>query len=165
MHLGDPIGTLIVGAEAYGAAMHQRLSLITIGVLDLAAARRFYLDGLGWTPTLDIRGAVTFLQIGPGLLLSLFDAAELAKDIGPDRTPAPTVGNVTLAHNVGSEAEVDAVLDDAVRAGATILKPAQRAAWGGYHGYFADPAGTPWEVAYNPGWSVRDDGTVGMGAG
>ncbi len=140
--------------------MEQRLSLITIGVPDLAAARAFYLDGLGWTPVLDVAGAVTFIQVGPGALLSLYDAAALAADIGPDRSPAPSVGNVTLAHNVGSPAEVDAVLADAERAGATILKPAQQAIWGGYHGYFADPAGTPWEVAHNPGWSVSDDGAV-----
>lgn len=142
--------------------MDQRLSLVTIGVPDLAAARDFYVTGLGWTPVLDIAGEVAFLQVAPGVLLSLYGAAELAADIGPDRSPAATVGNVTLAHNVGSEEQVDAVLDDAARAGATILKPAQRAVWGGYHGYFADPAGTPWEVAFNPGWSVGDDGTVTM---
>src|SRR5665648_171595 len=143
--------------------MDQRLSLITIGVPDLAAARSFYLGGFGGPPGLAIPGAVLFLRVGPGLLLCLFDADELAKDIGPQYSAAPTVGNVSLAHNVGSAAEVDAVLDDAEHAGALILKPAQKAAWGGYHGYFADPAGTPWEVAYNPGWSVADDGTVRMG--
>lgn len=143
--------------------MDQRLSLITIGVPDLAAARSFYLEGLGWTPVLDIPGAVLFLQVGPGLLLSLYDAEELARDIDPAGTAAPTVGNVTLAHNVGSTWEVDDVLEGAANAGAVILKPAQRAAWGGYHGYFADPAGMPWEVAYNPGWSVDADGAVHMG--
>lgn len=143
--------------------MEQRLSLLTIGVPDLAAARTFYLEGLGWTPVLDVAGMVTFIQVAPGVLLSLYGAAELAADIGPDRTASAAVGNVTLAHNVGSQAEVDTVLADAVRAGATLLKPAQQAVWGGYHGYFADPAGTPWEVAYNPGWSVADDGSVSMG--
>jgi catechol 2,3-dioxygenase-like lactoylglutathione lyase family enzyme len=145
--------------------MEQRLSLITIGVPDLDAARRFYLDGLGWTPVLDVAGAVTFVQVAPGVLLSLYDAAELAADIGDGREAAPTVGNVTLAHNVGSEAEVDAVLAQAVAAGATILKPAQRAAWGGYHGYFADPAGTPWEVAFNPGLVFGEDGQVRVAEG
>lgn len=140
--------------------MEQQLSLITLGVPDIDAARRFYLDGLGWTPVLDVAGQVTFIQVAPGVLMSLFDAAELAEDIGDGRAAAPAVGNVTLAHNVGSEAEVDAVLAEAVAAGATLLKAAQRAAWGGYHGYFADPAGTPWEVAFNPGLVVDDDGAV-----
>ena len=143
--------------------MDQRLSLITIGVPDLAAARSFYLGGLGWTPVLDIPEAVLFMQVGAGLLLCLTDADELAKDIGPQFSAAPTVRNVALAHNVDSAAEVDAVLADAEHAGALILKPAQKAQWGGYHGYFADPAGMPWEVAYNPGWSVADDGAVQMG--
>jgi len=142
--------------------MEQRLSLVTLGVPDLDAARRFYLKGLGWTPVLDVVGQVAFIQVAPGVLLSLSDAAELAADIGDGRAAAPAVANVTLAHNVGSEAEVDAALADAERAGATILKPARRAAWGGYHGYFADPAGTPWEVAYNPGLLVDDEGGVRM---
>lgn len=142
--------------------MEQRLSLITLGVPDIDAARHFYLDGLGWTPVLDVAGQVTFIQVAPGVLMSLFDAADLAEDIGEDRAAAPAVGNVTLAHNVGSEAAVDAVLAEAVAAGATLLKPAQRAAWGGYHGYFADPAGTPWEVAFNPALVVDDDGAVSM---
>lgn len=142
--------------------MEQRLSLITLGVPDIDAARRFYLDGLGWTPVLDVAGQVTFIQVAPGVLLSLFDATELAADIGDGRTAAAAVANVTLAHNVGSEAAVDAALADAVRAGGTLLKPAQRAAWGGYHGYVADPAGTPWEVAFNPGLVVAEDGAVRM---
>lgn len=140
--------------------MEQRLNLITIGVPDLDAARRFYLEGLGWTPVLDVAGSITFIQVGGGVLLSLYDATALAEDIADGRTAPPTVGNVTLAHNVGSEAEVDEVLAQAVAAGATLLKPAQRAIWGGYHGYFADPAGTPWEVAHNPGLTFTDDGTA-----
>jgi len=140
------------------------VSLITLGVPDLDEARRFYLDGLGWTPVLDVAGQVAFIQVAPGVLLSLWHASELAADIGDGRAAAPAVGNVAFAHNVSSEAAVDVALEDAVRAGATILKPAQRAAWGGYHGYFADPAGTPWEVAYNPGLVVDADGAVRMSA-
>ena len=140
--------------------MEQRLTLVTIGVPDLDAARRFYLDGLGWRAVLDVPGAVTFIQVGPGVVLSLFGADELAADIGDGRAAADGPGNVTFAHNIGSPEQVDAVLADAMRAGATVLKPAQRAEWGGYHGYFADPAGTVWEVAHNPGMTVAADGTV-----
>jgi uncharacterized protein len=141
--------------------MDQRLSLITLGVPDVKEARRFYLDALGWTPVMDVPGTITFMQVAPGVLLALFGADELAADVG-GRAAAPAVGNVTLAHNVGSPAEVDSVMEDVVRAGATVLKAPQEAEWGGYHGYFADPAGTPWEVAYVPGWSVAADGTVSM---
>lgn len=140
--------------------MEQRLTLVTIGVPDLDAARRFYLDGLGWRAVLDVPGGVTFIQVGPGVLLSLFGADQLAADIADGRAAADGPGNVTFAHNVDSPEQVDAVLADAVRAGATVLKPAQRAEWGGYHGYFADPAGTVWEVAHNPGMTVAADGTV-----
>ncbi len=142
------------------AGMEQRLTLVTLGVPDLDAARRFYLDGLGWRPVLDIPDAVTFVQVGPGVVLSLFDAAGLAADIGDGRAAAPRPDGVTLAHNVDSPEQVDAVLADAVRAGATVLKPAQRASWGGYHAYFADPAGTAWEVAHNPGLTTDADGNV-----
>lgn len=149
--------------------MEPYVSLITLGVPDVAEARRFYVDGLGWHAVLEAPGEVVFLQVGHGIVLSLFGARDLARDIDPslgaDASAVPVIGprGFTLAHNVGSPAEVDAVLADAVRAGATVLKPAQRAEWGGYHGYFADPAGTVWEVAHNPGWSVADDGTVRMG--
>ena len=149
--------------------MEPHVSLITLGVPDVEQSRQFYVDGLGWEPILDVPGQVVFLQIGHGVALSIFGAAELAKDIDPalatDRAAVSVQGPLgfALAHNVGSPAEVDAVLADAARAGATILKSAQHAEWGGYHGYFADPAGTVWEVAHNPGWSVADDGTVQMG--
>src|SRR5690606_1316778 len=126
-------------------------------------------DGLGWSATYDAPGEILFLQVGHGLLLALWGAAELAADSGdgtgrdgePDSAGPP---GFTLAHNVGSPAEVDATLDAARRAGATVLKPGQRAAFGGYHGYFADPAGIRWEVAHNPGWSVAADGTVTLRA-
>lgn len=148
-------------------AMEPRVSLITLGVPDLRAARRFYVDGLGWTPTLEVPDEVVFIQVGHGLLLSLFDARSLREDAGLGEDAALSDAGArpgfTLAHNVGSEAEVDAVLAAAVSAGADIVKPAARASWGGYQGYFADPAGALWEVAYNPDWSVAPDGSVTIG--
>ncbi len=140
--------------------MEPHVSLITLGVADLRAARHFYVDGLGWTPTFEVPGEVVFLQVGHGLLLSLFDARALREDVGlpPDAELRPA--GFTLAHNVGSEAEVDAVLAGAISAGADIVKPATGASWGGYQGYFAAPDGVLWEVAYNPAWSVAPDGAV-----
>ena len=142
--------------------MEPRLSLITLGVPDVARARAFYVDGLGWQPLFEVPGEVVFIQVGHGLTLSLFGAAALARDVDPDGAgvPAAAPAGVTLAHNVGSEAEVDTALADAVRAGGRLVKEARRAEWGGYHGYFADPAGTLWEVAFNPSWSVAADGAV-----
>ncbi len=140
--------------------MDQRLTLLTLGVRDVDAARRFYLDGLGWTPTLDLPD-VLFLQVAPGMVLSFFGASALAEDIGV--RDAPTAQGVTLAHNVDSEGEVDAVVARAVAAGATLLKEPQRAEWGGYSGYVEDPCGVRWEVAHNPGLVVDADGAVRMG--
>jgi catechol 2,3-dioxygenase-like lactoylglutathione lyase family enzyme len=143
--------------------MEPRVTFITLGVPDLDAARRFYLDGLGWTPTLDVPGEVIFIQVGHGLLLALFDAEKMAADIGPGASVAP--GGAALAHNVATEPEVDAAIERAAAAGATVLKPAQATSWGGRHGYFADPAGHVWEVAHNPGWRVEPDGRVVIGGG
>jgi len=143
--------------------MNPELHLLTLGVPDLEQARRFYLDGLGWTATLDVPGEITFIQVGHGMLLGLFAAADLEADIGPGagrRVPGGGGSGVTLAHNVATENEVIAALKVAMAAGATVLKPAQRAAFGGFHGYFADPAGFVWEVATNPGWSVDANGRV-----
>ena len=153
--------------------MRQHVHFITLGVADVAASRRFYVDGLGWTPTFENEDVV-FVQVAPGVLLALFGAHDLAADIagGPGvrqhevgSTMRPAAGvPIALAHNVSSPAEVAQVLAEAAAAGATILKPAQTAAFGGVHGYFADPDGLAWEVAYNPGWSVADDGTVSLTA-
>jgi catechol 2,3-dioxygenase-like lactoylglutathione lyase family enzyme len=142
--------------------MEQRVHFITLGTDDLAAARRFYVDGLGWEPTWEVPDVVVFLQVGPGLLLTLWTAAELDRDAGGPGTPSTPAG-FSLAHNVGSDDEVVAVMADAEAAGATILKPAQRADFGGFHGYFADPCGARWEVAHNPGWHVDPDGRVHIG--
>ncbi len=140
--------------------MEQRVHFITLGTRDIAAARRFYVEGLGWKPTFEVDGEVVFIQVGPGLLLSLWDRDEMAKDIGAAVTPG---NSITFAHNVDTDDAVARVLADAEAAGATILKPAQKAFFGGVQGYFEDPQGFRWEVAHNPGWGVDPDGTVRIG--
>jgi uncharacterized protein len=110
----------------------------------------------------EVPGTITFIQVGHGLLLGLFGADDLDADIRQPRHgsgPAP----FTLAQILPTEAAVVAALDAAEAAGATILKPAQHAEFGGFHGYFADPSGFRWEIATNPGWSVAADGTVSIG--
>jgi hypothetical protein len=138
--------------------VEQRVSLITLGVSDLARARRFYEEGLGWR-----RGnkddSVAFYEI-PGGIFALWSRAALAEDAGVKDAGARDFAGMALAYNTRSRSEVDAVLAEAVRAGARILKPAQDAFWGGYTGYFADPDGHVWEVAWNPHWSVEADGRV-----
>lgn len=142
--------------------MKPRLDVLTVAVPDLDVIRQFYLDGLGWTATLDVPGEIVFLQLNHGLLVGLFPAAQLAADMGqPIAEVSPGAGFV-LAHNVDSPEAVDEVLARAQQAVATIVKPAQDAAFGGYHGYFADPAGIRWEIAHNPGWRVDDDGRVSL---
>ncbi len=127
--------------------MEQRLSLVTLGVADVARARAFY-ERLGWRAAAPSNDAITFFDLG-GLALALFERDALAADAG---VPAAGTGftAVTLAHNVRSEAEVDATIDAAVAAGARLVKPAERAPWGGYSGYVADPDGHLWEIAHNP---------------
>jgi len=129
--------------------MDQRLSFVTLVVADLTATRRFYLDGLGWEPALEAPGEVLMFRVGEHVVLSLWDEASAVEEIGPvTRGGTPPV---TLAHNVATTAEVDTVLDDARRAGATTVADAVRREWGGYSGYFADPDGFRWEIAFNPG--------------
>lgn len=134
--------------------MRPRVSLITLGVADLERSVVFYRDGLGF-PTQGIMGtefeigAVAFFELEFGLKLALWPRTSLATDSGlPLGPPSPT--NFALAHNVSSQAEVDSVMSQAERAGAKIVKPAQNAFWGGYAGYFQDPDGHLWEVAFNP---------------
>ncbi|MGW0158006.1 VOC family protein [Mycobacterium sp. NPDC003323] len=136
--------------------MEQRISLITLGVDDLDRARAFYEQGLGWEPKAAPEGVV-FYQL-PGIALALFGRADLAAD-----AQHPVDGRfsgITIAINQRSEADVDAVLEQAAAAGATILKPAHKVFWGGYSGYFADLDGHVWEVALNPEWTINDDGTL-----
>ena len=127
--------------------MEPRISMITLGVSDLARATAFYRDGLGLPPHGDFPG-ITFFKLR-GTWLALFPREELALD-AQVATGGQGFSGITLAHNVGSRAEVDAVLSEAAKAGAQITKPAGDTDWGGYSGYFCDPDGTLWEVAWNP---------------
>jgi catechol 2,3-dioxygenase-like lactoylglutathione lyase family enzyme len=140
--------------------VEQRVSLITLGVADLERARRFY-EALGWRSPSSARSDVVFFQSG-GMVVALWGRAELAADCG---LPAEGVtGAVALAHNVRSPAEVDAILEQARTAGATISREAGRREWGGYTGVFLDPDGHPWEVAHNPHWPLAPDGSVSLAA-
>ncbi len=136
--------------------MEQRVSLVTLGVRDLGRARRFY-EALGWTTGAGEDDDVVFFQAG-GTILALWDRARLAEDSVV--SDAGGRGGITLAHNVRSPEEVDAVLAEAEAAGATIGRPGAETFWGGYSGIFLDPDGHPWEVAHNPNWAIRDDGSV-----
>ncbi|HWJ66158.1 MAG TPA: VOC family protein [Nocardioides sp.] len=129
--------------------MDQRISFVTLAVADLDATRRFYVDGLGWTPELDVPGEVLMFRAGPQLMLSLWDRAHFEDEVGPAMT-GPGVAPITLAHNLRTPEEVDAVLATARAAGAPHVQDAVRRDWGGYTGYFADPDGFRWEVAHNP---------------
>ena len=121
--------------------MQPRLTLVTLGVADVARARVFY-EALGFKASSDSNRSVTFFDAG-GVVLALFGRAALAEDAHVANTGAGFSG-VTLAHNVSSDADVDRVLADAVDAGATLLKPGQKVFWGGYSGYFSDPDGHLW---------------------
>jgi len=136
--------------------MEQRVSLITLGVADLARSLRFY-ESLGWRRT-NQHAEVVFFQAG-GLVLGLWAREALAADAGL-REEGSGFRGIALAYNARSRAEVDAVLAEAAAAGATITKPAEDAFWGGYSGYFADPDGHLWEAAWNPDWTILADGSV-----
>jgi uncharacterized glyoxalase superfamily protein PhnB len=137
--------------------MEQRVSLITLGVADVSRAQAFY-EALGWHldgGVDDDTDHVAFFQAG-GMIFALWDRTKLEEDSGVEDPGG--WGGVTLAHNVGSPAEVDAVLEEARKAGATIPRSGAATFWGGYSGIFIDPDGHPWEVAHNPGWTVHPDG-------
>ena len=138
--------------------MQARLSLVTLGVRNLAKARAFYCDGLGFKASSAGNEHVVFIQAG-AVVLGLWSREELAKDakLAPE---CSGFSGISLAQNYGSRAEVDAALEEAKRAGATILKPAEEVFWGGYSGYFADPDGHLWEVAFNPFWPLDARGNV-----
>jgi uncharacterized protein len=136
--------------------MDQRVSVITLGVRDLPNARAFY-EALGWKTGAAPGDDVVFFQAG-GLVVALWDRGLLAED--STVADGGGWGGVTLAHNVRSPQEVDAVIDEAREAGATIGREPAETFWGGYSGVFVDPDGHPWEVAHNPHWGLREDGSV-----
>lgn len=135
----------------------QRVTLITLGVADLAAARAFY-NRLGWVEHRDSQPGVAFFQMR-GQVLALFGRDDLAADQGRPGA-ALGAGAVTLAQNFATEAEVDAAFATALAAGAVALKAPERVFWGGYSGYWADPDGHVWEVAMNPFWPLAPDGSL-----
>jgi catechol 2,3-dioxygenase-like lactoylglutathione lyase family enzyme len=129
--------------------MEPRVSFITLAVPDLEAAFAFYVGGLGWEPAMHVPDDVLMIRVGDKLLLSLWVDAEFEREVGPIQRGeghAP----ITLAHNLPTREEVDAVLEQARAAGASYVGEAVQREWGGYTGYFGDPAGYRWEVAYNP---------------
>jgi catechol 2,3-dioxygenase-like lactoylglutathione lyase family enzyme len=137
--------------------MEQRLSLVTLGVADLPRSVRFY-EALGWSADNDWEQQnVAFFQ-GPGMAIALWSREELAED-SCVADPGGW-GGVTLAYNVRSPEEADAVLTEAEAAGATIGRRGAETFWGGYSGLFIDPDGHPWEVAHNPGWTIAEDGSL-----
>ncbi len=137
----------------------QRVTLITLGVTDLSRARDFY-EAMGWRPAAEVADDVVFFQAG-GMIVALWDRAKLAEDSAV--SDGHGWGGVTLAYNVGSPAAVDAVISEARAAGAVIGREPAQTFWGGYSGVFIDPDGHPWEVAHNPGWTLRADGSVSLG--
>ena len=141
--------------------MKPRITLLTLGVDDLERSLAFYRDGLG-LPTQGIvgqqfeYGAVAFFELQGGLMLALWPRTSIAHDSGLPVQP-PSATDFTIAHNVASKAEVDAVMDQASRAGAKIVKAAEDTFYGGYAGYFQDPDGHLWEIAWNPQLPIPPD--------
>lgn len=133
----------------YNLEVDAQINFITLAVADVAASRKFYVDGLGWKPVFEVPNQISFIRISPSLLLSLWSASAFEEEVGPlnkgtGRAP------FTLAYNVAEADQVDSVMATAVSAGATVLHPASKREWGGYSGYFTDPDGNAWEVAHNP---------------
>lgn len=137
--------------------MEARLSLVTLGVESIAASRAFY-ERLGWTASGASQGDVVFFQLN-GLALGLFPRRLLAEDAGVPDTP-PGFSGVSLAQNCRSVEAVDALFAEAVAAGAKAVKPPQHVVWGGYSGYFSDPDGHLWEVAFNPHFALDPGGAL-----
>lgn len=142
--------------------MRPDLHFVTLSTSDLDAARRFYVDGLDWTPLADVAGEVLFFQTAPGLVLGFFASEKFAEDVG---APEPqVVSGVTLSHNVPSREEVTATVDRLESAGGEVVTSPRDGAFGGiFHALVRDPNGVLWEIAHNPGWAIGPDGRVTFG--
>lgn len=138
--------------------MDARLTIVTLGVADLKKSRNFYENGLGWEAASVSNESIAFFQLG-GIVLALYPNEKLAED-AMQKTDGRGFRGVTLAHNVASKEDVSVVLHQAEKAGATIVKPAQDVFWGGHSGYFADPDGHVWEVAWNPHCVMNERGEI-----
>ena len=142
--------------------MEQRLSMITLGVADLGRAKAFYEDVVGWKAAPG-PAEIAFFDLG-GLVFSLYPLADLVKDRNATLDDSGGTGTqgYALAHNARSKEEVDSIFAELKDKGATIVKQPEEVFWGGYSGYFSDPDGHCWEVAYNPYWTIGEDGRVSM---
>lgn len=138
--------------------MEQRLTIITLGVKNLTESRRFYEEVVGWKPEKNSSGEIVFFKLN-GIMLSLFPREELANDANIPSAGAGFKG-FSLAQNLRSELEVDELFNQLGAKGVMIIKPPQKAFWGGYSGYIADPDGNLWEIAYNPYLSLDSAGNV-----
>lgn len=139
--------------------MEPRVSIITLGVADLTRSYQFYKDGLGWSTSRTPDEGIVFFATR-GTAVALYPYGRLAEDVGPGwDVPRSRFGGITLAHNVRERGQVDAVLAEAAAAGAEIVKPAAETFWGGYSGYFADPDGYLWEVAWGA-FDFEEDGSL-----
>ena len=140
--------------------MEPRIHIITLGVKDLARSYQFYHHGLGFPTNSTLESGIIFFQTG-GVCLALYPSDQLAEDVSPDfpaeRSRFP---GITLAHNTRAKEEIDRILQKAVEAGGKMEKPAQDVFWGGYSGYFSDPDGYLWEVAYADSWQFHPDGSL-----
>ncbi len=139
-------------------SISANFTIVTLGVADLERSIAFYRN-LGWEQRGDPSAGITWFRTS-GTWIGLFGYAELAADVGVPADPPAAYRGITLALNFGNEQEVDAALADAVKTGARLVKPAERADWGGYSGYFADPDGHLWEAAFAPGFPVSEAGTI-----
>ncbi len=140
--------------------MKQRIHILTLGVNDLNDSLKFYRDAFSWQTQVIVgtefeKGAIVLFDLDNGMRISLYERKNLAWDSGLKQQPESTT-EFSIGHFVNSEKEVDLILKQAEKAGAKIIKPAQKSFWGGYGGYFRDPDGHLWEIGYNPAWKVDE---------